>query len=137
MNIFGSRGAGVLLRNVSCNLSHTELSQCVSPEEIFAVIRDRTSCGRNNRAGVNCVDVSDSITVTSVNGESTSEILEVSTNILPMSAILGAVVGSVALVILIIIIVVVTIIVTVALTRNKNTTKGKKTKCCMHVLNLS
>ena len=132
MNTFGSRGAGVLLRNVSCNSSHTQLSQCVSPEEIYFVPNYRTSCG-DTRAGVKCV--SDSITVTSINGESTSETLEVSTNIVPMSAILGAVVGSAALVILIIIIVVVTIIV--ALTRNRNTTKGKNMKCSMHILNLS
>ena len=137
MNTFPTRGAAVILRNVNCNSSHTQLSQCVSPEEIYAVPYERTSCGLDNRAGVKCVNLSDSITVTSVNGESTSETLEVSTNTLPMSAILGAVVGSVALVILIIIIVVVTVIVTVALTRNRNTTKGKKMKCCMHILNLS
>ena len=129
MNTFESRGAAVILRNVGCNSSLTELSQCVSPEEIYAVPNYRTSCGYT-RAGVKCANLSDSITVTFVNGESTSETLDLSTNILPMSAILGAVVGSAALVILIIIIVVVTIIV--ALTRNRNTTKGKKMKFMLH-----
>ena len=108
MNTFESRGAAVLLRNVSCNLSHTELSQCVSREEIYAVTKDKTSCGRDNRAGVKCVECVTTAPNTvfttrpATNGEGSNSGVS--------GAVIGAVIGVLAAVIIVVIVVVVVVV---------------------------
>ena len=116
MNTFGSRGAAVILRNVNCNSSHTELSQCVSPKEIYAIPDGRTSCG-DTRAGVKCVNSSNSVTTTrpATNGGGSSSAVS--------GAVIGAVIGVLVAVIIVIIVIVVIVVVVVVVTKRREKSK--------------
>ena len=114
VNTFGPQRV-VLLRNVSCNSSHTDLSQCVSPEEIYVVPNDTTSCG-DTRAGVKCVEcvttAPNAVLTTrpATNGGSSSAV---------SGTVIGAVIGVLAAVIIVIVIVVIVVVVVVVTKRRE------------------